>query len=71
MGEKMTADEFETLCLVNAIADGCTLMELTARLGLSASLTEVVRDAVESLESRGVVAMDGESIRTFGSCDPS
>ncbi len=62
MSDKMTPAEFETLCLLKAVGDGCTVAVLTSRIGLSPSLLDVVRDAVGTLECQGLVTAPADHV---------
>jgi DNA-binding IclR family transcriptional regulator len=47
--------DVERYCVLQAIAEGCSCSELTARLGLSPSLADVVHTTVHDLQAIGLV----------------
>jgi len=56
--------EIECLCIMQAIGrDGCTLLELAARLGLADALTEAVSETVSPLFQQGRIEMREDRLR--------
>lgn len=54
--------DVECWCVLSAIADGCSLSDLLARLGLSPLLVGVMRQVVSGLEQDGLVEVVQERI---------
>lgn len=63
---RLTRRDIERLCILAAIpSSGCTVGELTGRLGLSDSLTPAVEEAVAALAGRDLVQVrEGFVVRT-------
>lgn len=58
----LSREQVETLCLLHAVGDGCTLDELAKRLGLARSLAPVLRRAVERLEQQRLVTAGDRAV---------
>jgi hypothetical protein len=61
---KLSRAEIETLCVLHAVGpSGCWVGDLTARLGLSASLALVVAQGMERIVFSGLLERDEEWFR--------
>lgn len=56
----LSRESVESLCLLHAIGDRCEIVDLPARLGLAASLTKVLAEAIAPLVAQGLVLQSGE-----------
>ena len=60
--QRLSRAEIETLCVLHAVGSGCSMEELTARLGFSRNLASIVGDAVHALTETANLAVDDEGL---------
>lgn len=63
MSEKITAADFETVCVLRALSAGsCTAEELLDRLGLSRTLDKCIDEMLEMLHGRGLLVRSEDRV---------